>query len=108
MSIDRIKNFLTSWKDGVIEIGRVYLEGGDYEKYADKLEELKLVIIDEVSMMDVQLLYQIHQKLCHIMDKPEDVLFGGVSVILFGDLLQVIYYYKTEKFEQFHQSFFLA
>ena len=36
MSIDRIKNFLTSWKDGVIEIGRVYLEGGDYEKYADK------------------------------------------------------------------------
>jgi len=36
MSSDQIKNFLTSWKDGVIEIGRVYLEGGDYEKSAEK------------------------------------------------------------------------
>jgi len=36
MSSDQIKNFLNSWKDGVIEIGRVYLEGGDYEKCAEK------------------------------------------------------------------------
>ena len=36
MTLDQIKFFLTSWKDGVIEIGRVYLEGGDYEKYAEK------------------------------------------------------------------------
>ena len=36
MTLDQIKFFLTSWKDGVIEIGRVYLEGGDYEKCAEK------------------------------------------------------------------------
>ena len=36
MSSDQIKNFLNSWKDGVIEIGRVYLEGGDYENCAEK------------------------------------------------------------------------
>ena len=29
MTLDQIKFFLTSWKDGVIEIGRVYLEGGE-------------------------------------------------------------------------------
>ena len=36
MSSDQIKNFLNSWKDGVLEIGRVYLEGGDYQKCAEK------------------------------------------------------------------------
>ena len=36
MNSDQIKNFLTSWKDGVIEIGRVYLKGGNYEKCAEK------------------------------------------------------------------------
>ena len=62
----------------------------EFVKYADKLDELKLVIIDEVSMMDVSMLYQIHEKLCSVMDKPTDtVLFGGVSVVLVGDLLQV-------------------
>ena len=36
MSSDQIKIFLNSWKNGVIEIGRVYLEGGDYQKCAEK------------------------------------------------------------------------
>ena len=36
MSSNEIEHFLNSWKDGVIEIGRVYLEGGDYEKCAEK------------------------------------------------------------------------
>ena len=61
----------------------------EYVKYADKLDELKLIIIDEVSMMDSKLLYKIHDKMCSVMDKPKDVLFGGVSVVLVGDLLQV-------------------
>ena len=61
----------------------------EFVKYADKLDELKLIIIDEVSMMDVKMLYKIHQKLCSVMDKPIDVIFGGVSVVLVGDLLQV-------------------
>ena len=36
MSSNHIDNFLNSWKDGVIEIGRIYLEGGDYKKCAEK------------------------------------------------------------------------
>ena len=36
MSSNEIEHFLNSWNDGVIEIGRVYLEGGDYEKCAEK------------------------------------------------------------------------
>ena len=35
MSSNQIEHFLNSWKDGVIEIGRVHLEGGDYEKSAE-------------------------------------------------------------------------
>tara|TARA_B100001996_G_C18245907_1_gene433410 strand:+ start:73 stop:516 length:444 start_codon:yes stop_codon:yes gene_type:complete len=35
MSSNQIEHFLNSWKDGVIEIGRIYLEGGDYKKYAE-------------------------------------------------------------------------
>ena len=65
----------------------------EFVKYADKLEELKLIIIDEVSMMDCNLLYTIHNKMCSVMDKPTDVMFGGVSVVLVGDLLQVSGYF---------------
>ena len=35
MSSIQIENFLNSWKDGVMEIGRIHLEGGDYEKSAE-------------------------------------------------------------------------
>ena len=35
MSSNQIEHFLSSWKDGVIEIGRIHLEGGDYEKSAE-------------------------------------------------------------------------
>ena len=35
MSSNQIEHFLNSWKDGVMEIGRIHLEGGDYEKSAE-------------------------------------------------------------------------
>lgn len=35
MSSNQIQHFLNSWKDGVIEIGRIHLEEGDYEKSAE-------------------------------------------------------------------------
>ena len=35
MSSNQIEHLLNSWKDGVIEIGRIHLEGGDYEKSAE-------------------------------------------------------------------------
>ena len=35
MASDKIKQFLNSWKNGVIEIGKVFLEDGDYVKRAE-------------------------------------------------------------------------
>ena len=66
----------------------------EFVKYADKLDELQLIIIDEVSMMDSKLLYKIHDKMCSVMDKPKDVMFGGISVVLVGDLLQVRHFFE--------------
>ena len=35
MVSDKIRQFLNSWKNGVIEIGKVYVDGGDYNKFAE-------------------------------------------------------------------------
>ena len=35
MVSDKIRQFLNSWKNGVIEIGKVYVDGGDYKKCAE-------------------------------------------------------------------------
>lgn len=32
----KIQQFLNSWKEGVIAIGKVYINGGDYKKYAQE------------------------------------------------------------------------
>ena len=35
MVSDNIRQFLNSWKNGVIEIGKVFVDGGDYKKCAE-------------------------------------------------------------------------
>ena len=47
MSSNQIEHFLNSWKDGVLEIGRVYVEGGDYEKCAEKFISLHYAFDNE-------------------------------------------------------------
>ncbi len=39
MEIKHIKEFLISWKEGVIEIGKVYLDDGEYELEANNFIE---------------------------------------------------------------------
>tara|TARA_B100000035_G_scaffold292892_1_gene281876 strand:- start:6 stop:446 length:441 start_codon:yes stop_codon:yes gene_type:complete len=34
--MEKVKSFLNSWIEGVIEIGRVFLDGGDYHSCAEK------------------------------------------------------------------------
>ena len=34
--MEEVKSFLNSWKEGVIEIGRVFLDGGDYHSCAEE------------------------------------------------------------------------
>ncbi|EFO97056.1 hypothetical protein CRE_25901 [Caenorhabditis remanei] len=49
---------------------------------------LKLVIIDEISMCNAVLFERAEARIRRIMGNP-DVLFGGCTVVLFGDLLQL-------------------
>ena len=58
-------------------------------KFRDLLKDLKILIIDEVSLLGADMLYKIHLRLNEIlqMDSPDG--FGGVSIILVGDLLQL-------------------
>ena len=53
-----------------------------------ELENLKVVIIDEFSMIKADMLYQLDLRLREVMQRPDEV-FGGLSVFLFGDILQL-------------------
>ena len=52
------------------------------------LRNLKIVIIDEISMVKSDMLYQLDVRLQEIMEKV-GVPFGGVSVFAFGDMMQL-------------------
>ena len=54
----------------------------------EQLRNLVLVIIDEVSMMKSEQLYQLCLRLQEVKGRPR-VPFGGVCVMCFGDLLQL-------------------
>ena len=49
---------------------------------------LSIVIIDEISMIKSDLLYQLDLRLREIKQK-ENKMFGGVSLFLFGDIMQL-------------------
>ena len=51
------------------------------------LAALKLIIIDEMSLVSADNLYRIHQRLCDIFQNKK--IFGGISIMLVGDLLQL-------------------
>ena len=56
----------------------------------DTLKDLKLIIIDEFSMMGADMLYMVHMRLCEIFQADEKTeFFANKSVILVGDLLQL-------------------
>ena len=52
------------------------------------LSNLKVLIIDEMSMVPVDMLYQLDLRLKEIKERP-NIPFGGVAVYMFGDLLQL-------------------
>ena len=59
------------------------------DKIRTSLQNLKVIIIDEISLVKSDMLYQLHFRLAReIMQRP-DLPFGGVSVVLLGDLLQL-------------------
>ena len=70
--------------------------GNDYIALNDKarqlkreiLKNLKVIIIDEISMVKSDMLYQLNLRLQEVMERSGQ-LFGGVSVYCFGDLMQL-------------------
>ncbi len=56
-------------------------------EFREYLSELKLLIIDEMSLLNADQLYMIHLRLTQIKQSKE--LFGGIGVILVGDLMQL-------------------
>lgn len=50
-------------------------------------ENVKLIIIDEISMVSNITLAKIHRRLTEIKDNNQ--IFGNVNIVVFGDLLQL-------------------
>ena len=53
------------------------------------LSELKLLIIDEISMISNNRLLHIHQRLKEIFGTSSSKIFAGISIIALGDLYQL-------------------
>ena len=68
-------------------------------QYRLNLKELKLIIVDEISMIGNITLLHIHQRLKDIFSSPE--LFAGISVIAVGDLYQLPPIKKKATFENY-------
>ena len=72
--------------------------GTEYRSLADKslaelrenLSHLKLLIIDEISLVSADILYTIHMRLTEVFNAPKTSLFANLNVILVGDLLQLV------------------
>ena len=53
------------------------------------LADLKLIIIDEISMVGNTTLLHIHQRLNDIFGTTSSLLFAGIPIIVVGDLCQL-------------------
>ena len=71
--------------------GRVHESLSDKKlaQYRTNLADLKLIIVDEMSMVDSDKLYKIHRRLCEVLQYDMTELFANVGIVLVGDLLQV-------------------
>ena len=63
------------------------LSGERLANVKEALGSVKLLIIDEVSMVGADMLLTVHRRLCDIMTNDEP--FGGISILAVGDLLQL-------------------
>ena len=67
-----------------------YLNDQKKAEMRNNLGQLKLLIIDEISLVGANMLYRIHLRLSDTFQTDETkVPFGGINVMLVGDLLQL-------------------
>ena len=60
----------------------------DRDNMRTNLRNLKLLIIDEISLVKAEMLYQLHFRLSKEIFQ-NDLPFGGIAVIVFGDIMQI-------------------
>ena len=82
----------------------VALKDHKLAQFRDNLSELELIILDEVSLIGVDMFYKIHMRLREIFQC--DDLFANKSILLVGDLLQLppvraSYIFKQPKNKRF-------
>ena len=63
------------------------LDNQRLDKFRSEFEELKMIIIDEMSMVGADDLYRIHHRLTDIFNN--NLPFGGISMMFVGDMLQL-------------------
>ena len=70
--------------------GNEFLSLGDKtrDEKRESLKNLKMVIVDELSMLKADMFYQLDLRLRELMQNSEKA-FGGCSILLFGDILQL-------------------
>ena len=69
----------------------VPLRAEKLKQFRIKFKDVAYVIIDEISMLSCHNFDFVNKRLCEIKDTTSDptVLFGGLSLIVFGDLFQL-------------------
>ena len=63
------------------------LSGEKLANLKEAIGKVKLLVIDEISMVGADMLLTVHRRLCDIMCTDEP--FGGITVLAVGDLLQL-------------------
>ena len=54
-----------------------------------EFEHLRVIIIDEISLVSADMLYRIHMRLQEIFQTKSDIPFANINMVLVGDLLQL-------------------
>ena len=70
------------------------------------LSDLKLIIIDEISMVGNTTLLHIHQRLKDIFGTTSSLLFAGITIIVVGDLFQLPPIRKRFAFDSYKNDVF--
>lgn len=64
-----------------------YKKINKYKSFKQKLKELQILIIEEISMININIFQRVHDMLCYV--KNCSAPFGGLQVLLVGDFFQL-------------------
>lgn len=86
-------------KDGFITPNMPLLTGNYLKIMRQQWKDIEFIFIDEISMVPYEMLCMIDSRLRQLK-KKENIPFGGINVILFGDLMQLPPVKGAQVFEQ--------